>query len=331
MTLQMVESIQHRPIAWYCMPFTNLEADVLPSSPLVSSAVDWIQLSRHVVPQSRVAIATQAVHRDWWRKQGSALAIAEPIPAVCKMSKMHEMEADPANRCGRKLLSTNWNPACIQTRRSTGVPSMAATALQLNPDPNAVECYQSRVQELTDIITHHSARFRRIALGHLSNVADAEDAVQDALLSALTHVHHFRGQAKMSTWLTTIVINSARMKLRRRLTSVQLPLDETDGQQDLPLENTVSDTRPGPEEAYREREIAVTLAQATSRLSPALRTTFQLRDIDGLSIRETSDLLGVPTGTIKARLARARVRLREVMGRSIRRKRERSYSRDGNC
>jgi len=198
---------------------------------------------------------------------------------------------------------------------------MAATALQLNPEPIAVECYQSRVRELTDVITHHSARFRRIALGHLSNVADAEDAVQDALLSALAHVHQFRGQAKMSTWLTTIVINSARMKLRRRLTSVQSTLDETDGQQDLPLENIVSDTRPGPEEAYREREIAVTLAQATSRLSPTLRITFQLRDIDGLSIRETSDLLGVPSGTIKARLARARVRLREVMGRSIRRKR----------
>ena len=208
---------------------------------------------------------------------------------------------------------------------------MAATALQLNPEPTAVECYQTKVQELTEIITHHSARFHRNALGHLSNVADAEDAVQDALLSALKHVHQFRGQAKMSTWLTTIVINSARMKLRRRLTSVQLPLGETDGQQDLLLGNIVSDTRPGPEEAYREREIAATLAQATSRLSPTLRTTFQLRDIDGLSIRETSDLLGVPTGTIKARLARARVRLREVMGRSIRRKRERSYSRDGNC
>jgi RNA polymerase sigma-70 factor (ECF subfamily) len=206
---------------------------------------------------------------------------------------------------------------------------MAATALQLSPEPTAVECYQSKVQELTDLIAHHSARFRRIALGHLSNVADAEDAVQDALLSALTHVHQFRGQAKMSTWLTTIVINSARMKLRRRLTSVQLALDETDRQQDLSLENTVSDTRPGPEETYRKREIAETLAQATSRLSPTLRTTFLLRDIDGLSIRQTADLLGVPAGTIKARLARARVRLREVMGDRIRRKREGSYSRAG--
>jgi RNA polymerase sigma-70 factor (ECF subfamily) len=194
---------------------------------------------------------------------------------------------------------------------------MAATALQLSQEPIAVECYQSKVQELTDVITHHSARFRRIALGHLSNLADAEDAVQDALLSALTHVHQFRGQAKMSTWLTTIVINSARMKVRRRLASVQFVLDETDRQQDL-LEDIVSDTRPGPEEAYREREIAEALAQATSRLSPTLRTTFQLRDIDGLSIRETADLLGVPAGTVKARLARARMRLKEVIKKSSR-------------
>jgi RNA polymerase sigma-70 factor (ECF subfamily) len=202
---------------------------------------------------------------------------------------------------------------------------MAATALQLSPEPTAIECYQSNVQELTHVITHHSARFRRIALGHLSNVADAEDAVQDALLSALTHVHQFKGQARMSTWLTTIVINSARMKLRRRLTWVHLALDETDGQQDVPLESTVSDTRRGPEEAYREREIAETLARATSRLSPTLRTTFQLRDIEGLSIRETAELLGVPTGTVKARLARARVRLREVMRNSIQRKRGRVH------
>ena len=203
---------------------------------------------------------------------------------------------------------------------------MAATALQLN----SAECYQSKVHELTDAITRHSLRFRRIALRHLSNIADAEDAVQDALLSALTHVHQFRGQARMSTWLTTIVVNSARMKLRQRSVPVQLALDENAGQHDL-LEDVVSDTRPSPEEAYRKLEIAETLAHATSRLSPTLRITFQLRDVDGLSIRETADLLGVPTGTVKARLARARVRLRQVMQKNIRRKRGRGYSRDGNC
>lgn len=197
---------------------------------------------------------------------------------------------------------------------------MAATTLPLNPGPIAVECYERKVQELTDVVARHSPRFRRIALAHLSNIADAEDAVQDAFLSALTHVHQFRGQAKMSTWLTTIVINSARMKLRRRLASVQLALDETGGQ-DLALEDILSDTRPDPEQAYREQETARTLTHAISTLSATLRTTFQLRDVDGLSIRETADLLAVPTGTVKARLARARVRLREVVRMGQRRRR----------
>jgi RNA polymerase sigma-70 factor, ECF subfamily len=195
---------------------------------------------------------------------------------------------------------------------------MAATALQLSPEPIAVECYQRRMQELTDVIITHSPRFRRIALGHLSSAADAEDAVQDALLSALTHVDQFKGRAKMSTWLTTIVINSARMKLRRRLSPVQIALEETVGEQNVSVADMVSDTRPDPEEVYRKREIAETLADATSRLSPTLRRTFQLRAVEGFSIRETAHLLRVPEGTVKARLARARVRLKEVIEKSTR-------------
>jgi RNA polymerase sigma-70 factor (ECF subfamily) len=188
------------------------------------------------------------------------------------------------------------------------------------------------VQELTEVIASYSFRFRRIALGHLGNAADAEDAVQDALLSALMHVHQFKERAKMSTWLTTIVINSARMKLRRRSPHVQVALDEPCSEQNLSSADMVSDTRPDPEEVYRKRQIAETLAHATLRLSPTLRTTFRLRDVDGLSIRETAQLLGVPTGTVKARLARARMRLRQVIqkrpGESVKRS---TYSRQQEC
>jgi RNA polymerase sigma-70 factor (ECF subfamily) len=193
---------------------------------------------------------------------------------------------------------------------------MATTARESNTEAVAVDYYQRRVRELMDVLTSHSVRFRRIALGHLGNTADAEDAVQDALLSALRHVDQFQERAKMSTWLTTIVINSARMKLRRRLPQVQVALDETDGEQNISIVDMLSDTRPDPEQLYRKRETAEILAHATSRLSPVLRTTFQLRNIEGLSIRETAHLLGVPVGTVKARLARARVRLKEVIKRA---------------
>ena len=72
----------------------------------------------------------------------------------------------------------------------------------------------------------------------------------------------------MSTWLTTIVINSARMKLRRRLFQVQFVLDEPWGEQNLSLANTLSDTRPNPEEAYRKRQVATKLAHATRNSAP---------------------------------------------------------------
>src|SRR5580700_1129595 len=209
---------------------------------------------------------------------------------------------------------------------------MATTAIEINTDAVAGECYQRRVQELTYVVASHSLRFRRIALRHLGNAADAEDAVQDALLAALTHVHQFKGRAKMSTWLTTIVINSARMKLRRRFPQVRVALDEPCSGQNLSPADLVSDTRPDPEEAYRKRQIAETVAHATVRLSPTLRTTFRLRDVDGLSIRETAQLLGVPTGTVKARLARARMRLRQAIQKNFRESVRRStYSRKQEC
>jgi RNA polymerase sigma-70 factor (ECF subfamily) len=196
-----------------------------------------------------------------------------------------------------------------------GVPSMAAAALRPNPESTPIDRYQRDVRELTDLIASHSPRFRRIALSHLGDEADAEDAVQDALLAALTHVDQFRGQARMSTWLTAIVINSARMKLRRRFGRVCLALDQTN-RQDFTLAEMLSDTRSGPEETYRKREIVEKLAQAASQLTPTLLRTFQLRDVHGLNIRETAYLLGVPTGTVKARLARARMKLREAIGNS---------------
>lgn len=132
----------------------------------------------------------------------------------------------------------------------------------------------------------------------------------------------------MSTWLTTIVINSARMLLRRRLPQAHIALDETNGEQNISVADMVSDTRPNPEQMYHKREIAETLAQATSRLSPTLRRTFQLRAVEGLSIRDTAHLLQVPDGTVKARLARARVRLKQEVKKNLRGSTRRSgYSR----
>jgi len=200
---------------------------------------------------------------------------------------------------------------------------MESANTESNAASISIEGRDHKRQELTNVIAHHSPRLHRIALARLGNVADAEDAVQDAFLSALRHIDQFRGDAQMSTWVTAIVINSARMRLRQRLAPVQLALDQVTGEE-IPLADLISDTRPDPEAAYRSREISAVLARATSRLSSGLRTTFQLRDLDGLTIRETAHVMGVSTGTVKARLSRARTRLREAAGKHLRRRRLRT-------
>ena len=196
---------------------------------------------------------------------------------------------------------------------------MATIAIDMQGQEVAVQSHQDKVQQLTDVIVRHLVPFRRVALRFLGNIADAEDAVQDAFLSAYTHLDQFGGQAKMSTWVTAIVINAARMKLRHRRPQAQISLDETHGEQNLLLEEMLPDHQPNPEEICRRRELAERIADATTQLSPTLRKTFQVRDLDGLSISETADLLGVPRGTVKAQLARGRVRLKEIVRKSLRR------------
>ena len=206
---------------------------------------------------------------------------------------------------------------------------MATTVADLDcTKSGAVHLYQERVQELSCLIRRSLPYLHRTALRRVSNVADAEDVVQDALVSALTHVHQFRGQAQMSTWLISILINSARMKLRRRPRALHIPWDEKDrDQNDMSLSELVPDDRPGPEDICREWELSDLLVRMMKRLSPALRQTLKLRAVDGFSIRETANIMRVPEGTVKARMTRARTRLKRMVQAHIGAKRARSKGR----
>jgi RNA polymerase sigma-70 factor (ECF subfamily) len=184
--------------------------------------------------------------------------------------------------------------------------------------------HQNGVEELTNIFVDRWQSFYRIALRQLENRADAEDAVQDAFLSAYKHLDQFKRQARMSTWLTTIVLNSARIKLRRRRRKVHIGLNDqsqaSDNEQVLEM---VRDCRPNPEEVCQRNELAERAMRFTIRISPPLRRTFQLRDVYGLSIQETAKILGAPKGTVKAHTARARARLKALMQNSVGKKTKR--------
>jgi|SRR5579872_2490722 RNA polymerase sigma-70 factor (ECF subfamily) len=173
---------------------------------------------------------------------------------------------------------------------------------------------QSAPRKLQDVLSLRLPSFYRCAYRLLGNAADAEDAVQEALLAAYKHINQFRGQAQISTWLTTIVRNCALMQLRKRPRQIHFPLDEQFGEeQPRSLWEVLADGRPGPEEEFRNSELTARLRRCTALLSPTLRRTFQLRVVDGLSILETARILGVPHGTVKAQLARARAKIARHM------------------
>jgi len=190
--------------------------------------------------------------------------------------------------------------------------------------PAGVLC--ERAKELDDVVSRNLRAFHQRAFRYLGNAPDAEDAVQDALLSAYKHVSQFRGQARISTWLTAIVINAARMKLRRRR-GVWLSLEEEHTEDGLPWSERIADTRPDPEEVCFTSEAHDKLIEVSKQLSPTLRRTFQLRHIDGLTTKETARLLGVPEGTVKAQVARARAKLIGILRIKPRRQTSRNASR----
>jgi RNA polymerase sigma-70 factor (ECF subfamily) len=191
---------------------------------------------------------------------------------------------------------------------------MATRAAGMNSTRALFRPLENQIQEFRNIVVHRLDFFRAIALRHLRNHADAEDAVQDALLSAYAHLDQFKGQAQMSTWLTTIVINAARMKLRQRSRNVHLSLDEQAPETHSPLWEMLPHAGPNPEELCRRSEFVERLTHFSKRLSPCLLRTIQLSARDGLSTREMASLLRVPSGTVKARVARARRKLKQFVG-----------------
>jgi|SRR6185437_8294705 len=169
------------------------------------------------------------------------------------------------------------------------------------------------MEELASIITQRQSLFRLIALRYLRNPADAEDAVQDAFLSAVRHLKQFKRQAQLSTWLTAIVTNSARMKLRQRRRFLQTFLDQSpQEEQEYPPAERLPDDRPNPEEHCQRQERAQLVIGMAAQLSPVLRNAFRLRELDGLSVNEAATILGVPAGTVKAQTVRARARLQRI-------------------
>jgi RNA polymerase sigma-70 factor (ECF subfamily) len=162
-------------------------------------------------------------------------------------------------------------------------------------------------------LTRCSAKLYRTALRWVCNPADAEDAVQDAWLSACKHIDQFEGRALFSTWLTAIVRNAAGSQLRRKARRPMVSLDQKAGDGEINLADQLVQEGPGPEDIYKDRELHGILRGSLKRLSPALQEAIQLVDLDEQSLREAASTMHIGIPALKSRLSRGRARLAEVL------------------
>lgn len=169
-----------------------------------------------------------------------------------------------------------------------------------------------------ELVRRYDRKLLRIAHQVTQNAEDAQEAVQETFLKAYRNLNQFQRKSTFSTWLIRIALNESFMTLRKRRRYAQeLPLEYEDSNGEiLPLD--VADWSPNPEQLYSRSELQGILRKAFERLPPVLQVVFVLRDIEGLSIKETCAVLDLQPNAVKARLYRARLQLREKLTRYFR-------------
>jgi RNA polymerase sigma-70 factor, ECF subfamily len=184
---------------------------------------------------------------------------------------------------------------------------MSVTTVEFTHTPRNNDAgHADALEEVTTLMSERRPYFHRIALRRLKNGSDAENAVQDAFLLAWKNLDNFRGQARMSTWMTVVVMNSARMTARKR---ARLSLMSLQGHQNS-LDDSISlleilpDQGLDPETEVHRHELRQRLPGLADLLSPHLREVVRL-SLKGLSLREIAEESGVSNPAVKSRAMRA--------------------------
>jgi RNA polymerase sigma-70 factor, ECF subfamily len=199
---------------------------------------------------------------------------------------------------------------------------MAEANVVLN---NAEQGHTTREQELIErvqrgqnelfyeVVRPYERRVYAAALAIVRNESDAEDVAQEAMLKALRGIRQFRAEARFSTWLIQITVNEALMRRRRER---HVMMEGIDDQRDEDGEYTprdFADWREIPSEVLERKEVRHKLAQALASLDRKYREVFVLRDMEKLNIQETAEALGISIASVKTRLLRARLMLRDLL------------------
>jgi len=167
-----------------------------------------------------------------------------------------------------------------------------------------------------ELVRPYERRVYAAALAILRNEHDAEDAAQEAMLKAFANIRQFRAEARFSTWLIQITVNEALMRRRRERT---VPMEGLDDRREGWNEESgyaprdFADWREIPSEALERKEVRQRLAEALASLDRKYREVFMLRDMEHLNIQETAEALGITVASVKTRLLRARLMLRDLL------------------
>jgi RNA polymerase sigma-70 factor (ECF subfamily) len=167
------------------------------------------------------------------------------------------------------------------------------------------------------IMERNNRRLYRIARGILRNDAEAEDVVQEAYVNAFTHLDGFRSDSSLTTWLARITMNEALGRLRRERLAVNLDTFEAQRTEAQIIQFPQTVASDDPERTMAQREILQLVERATDNLPEIFRIVFITRVIEGMSVEETANLLGLRAETVKSRLHRARRLVREQLDKQI--------------
>jgi RNA polymerase sigma-70 factor (ECF subfamily) len=162
------------------------------------------------------------------------------------------------------------------------------------------------------LVNRHTALVFRVVRHIVHCNEDAEDVVQDAFLSAFSHLQQFEERARFSTWVARIAVHAALSKVQHEQRFPAIPIqDEEDSSQSV--EERVADWRLNPEQQFSNTELKAILEQALASLPERYRLIFVLRDMECLSVAETAAMVGISIANVKVRLFRARVQLRKQL------------------
>jgi RNA polymerase sigma-70 factor, ECF subfamily len=193
-----------------------------------------------------------------------------------------------------------------------------ATSLDSSPEQRAEAALIERIRAgehelFYALIQPYERRVYATAFAILRNEADAEDAAQDAMLKAFKYLRQFRAEARFSTWLIQITVNEARMRRRKAHAELMEPIGGHEDAEGNYTPRDFADWREIPSETLERSEVRQKLLEALAQIGEIYREVFVLRDMQHLSILETAKALDISQASVKTRLLRARLMLRDLL------------------